>query len=230
MWRPTSRPCSTLALLSSCFLMIAPVALAIAGQMIDNTLLRAHTYLESRYARAHDERPAAVDGIIVLGGSYSRVEEASRIAAGLPSAPIILTGGNFREVRRFAELGVAPPRLVIEEKAKNTFENALFSLRVAAPRADQRWLLITSAVHMPRAMAAFQTAGFDIEPWQVHDAPKRKPHLLAHARHEILANVAYRVMGRTSTLFHSRMSGPPGPSVQASMRAPVASRDHAPIR
>lgn len=44
----------------------------------------------------------------------------------------------------------------MESASRNTFENAVFSARLAGIDTKQRWLLLTSASHMPRAMATFQ--------------------------------------------------------------------------
>ena len=56
------------------------------------------------------------------------------------------------------ELGVHPARLLLEEQSRNTAGNAEFSLALAKPKPGERWLLVTSASHMPRAMAAFARA------------------------------------------------------------------------
>ena len=43
----------------------------------------------------------------------------------------------------------------------------MFSPRLADPEAGERWLLVTSAYHMPRSVAAFRAAGFPVEPCPV---------------------------------------------------------------
>ncbi len=46
-------------------------------------------------------------------------------------------------------------------------ENATFSRAVADPKPGERWLLVTSAFHMPRAIGTFRQAGFPIEAYPV---------------------------------------------------------------
>jgi uncharacterized SAM-binding protein YcdF (DUF218 family) len=52
----------------------------------------------------------------------------------------------------------------VETQARNTYENALLSKATSHPRSGERWLLITSAAHMPRAIATFLRQGFAIDP------------------------------------------------------------------
>ena len=56
---------------------------------------------------------------------------------------------------------MAHDRITAEEQSRNTIENAVFSRLIAQPKPGERWLLVTSAFHMPRAIAAFRAAGFD---------------------------------------------------------------------
>ena len=69
------------------------------------------------------------------------------------------------------DMGVAPDRLILEAGARDTYENAVYlkaelgKLGLLGP--GKRWVLITSAYHMPRAMAAFRQAGLEVEPWPV---------------------------------------------------------------
>ncbi len=78
-------------------------------------------------------------------------------------------------------LGVPQDRLILEAKSRDTYENAVF-LKEELTRAGElgpgkRWLLITSAYHMPRAMGAFRQAGFDVEPWPVDYRTRGKADL-----------------------------------------------------
>ena len=55
----------------------------------------------------------------------------------------------------------------MERRSRNTQENAEFSKALAAPKAGERWLLVTSAFHMPRSIGLFRKAGFDVEAYPV---------------------------------------------------------------
>ncbi len=135
---------------------------------------------------------AAPDGIIVLGGAIdqvlgatrdavtivdaaTRITEAVRLARRFPTARLVYTGGSASLVaevgseaadarRLWTDLGVDPGRVTIEERSRNTVENAQFSRALLAPHPGQRWVLVTSAYHMPRAMGLFRAAGFDAIP------------------------------------------------------------------
>ena len=52
-------------------------------------------------------------------------------------------------------------------KSRNTVENAVFSMDLAKPQPGERWLLVTSGYHMPRAIGIFRRAGFAVEPYPV---------------------------------------------------------------
>lgn len=55
----------------------------------------------------------------------------------------------------------------MERASRNTLENAEFSKALVAPKPGERWLLVTSAFHMPRSVGLFRKAGFDVEPYPV---------------------------------------------------------------
>jgi uncharacterized SAM-binding protein YcdF (DUF218 family) len=75
----------------------------------------------------------------------------------------------------FENLGVPRDRIILETRSRNTAENATFSRQIAAPKPGERWLLVTSAMHMPRAIGAFRKADFAIEAYPV-DYQTAGPH------------------------------------------------------
>jgi uncharacterized SAM-binding protein YcdF (DUF218 family) len=186
------------------------------------------------------EGKSAPTGIIVLGGaldpdiskarhSFALSGGAERITAGIllarrfPDALLVFSGGDVdpdkpREAdvsARFAEqMGVPRARLVVEDRSRSTAENAAFTRRLVMPKAGQRWILVTSAMHMPRAIGAFRRVGFPVEAYPVAYTtvgPADIGHLSSAmeggvirtdaAVHEWIGLVAYRLLGRTNVLF-----------------------------
>jgi uncharacterized SAM-binding protein YcdF (DUF218 family) len=178
--------------LTSVMVFLAFLVLAMSAWSSLGTNLIAP--LEERFARPAPA-PAKVDGIVVLGGAFEgtinlerggyelnnsgdRFVEAAVLARRYPDAKLLISGGSsaFMLVgeadadtaqRFFAELGIDPSRLIIENKSRNTEENARFSLQVANPKLGETWLLVTSAFHMPRSVALFRQAGFPVVAWPV---------------------------------------------------------------
>lgn len=113
-------------------------------------------------------------GQVHLNDQAERVTEAAVLALRYPQAKVVLAGGGATlgpiggdtpsEAAAMAalltQLGIAPARMILEEQSRNTAGNAEFSLALAKPQPAERWLLVTSASHMPRAMAAFARAGW----------------------------------------------------------------------
>ncbi len=146
--------------------------------------------LEQRFP-PWDATRGAPDGIIVLGGMITPSVSAARnevalneaaerltvvaeLARRYPDARILFSGGSgallFDEgneaefaVRLLESFGIARARILLEERSRNTVENAVFSKAVAQPKAGERWLLVTSAHHMPRSIGVFRQAGFPVE-------------------------------------------------------------------
>ena len=197
-------------------------------------------YLEGRHDIPALTGPP-VDGVIVLGGhtasgdiSESRDQPqqnraADRLTKGLmlhrtnPGSTLLFSGFDGRlmpagwseaeTIRRLiAELGVAGDGIIYESTSRNTYENAVNSLAVAVPQPGSRWLLVTSAAHMPRTMGSFAAAGWDdITPYPVDFRTGAKPPPLfnlavgtASVRtwlKEYLGIVAYWLSGRSAILF-----------------------------
>ena len=115
-------------------------------------------------------------------------------------------------------LGISRSRLTIERQSRNTLENAEFSKALVSPSPGERWLLVTSAYHMPRSVGLFRKAGFPVEPypldWRIgaHDDLFRFTNIALEglsrtdiAVREWLGLIAYRLSGKTDALF-------PGPA------------------
>jgi uncharacterized SAM-binding protein YcdF (DUF218 family) len=74
-------------------------------------------------------------------------------------------------------MGLAEDRLILESQARNTVENALLTKAIMQPQSGERWLLVTSAFHMPRSLAVFCKAGWPMQPFAV-DYRAQKGNLL----------------------------------------------------
>jgi len=150
--------------------------------------------LEQRFPQ-WDHARGAPDGIVVLGGAISpdvsagrgvatlneaaeRMTVAVELARRYPNMKIAFTGGTgallFREgneaeiaLSLFESLGVARNRVILESKSRNTVENAVFTRDLVQPKPTERWLLVTSAYHMPRAIGIFRHANFPVEAYPV---------------------------------------------------------------
>ena len=110
----------------------------------------------------------------LLGEGGERYVGAVSLARRFPDARLVFSGGSNRlrdlggaelteggiARRLFADLGIAPERLAVDETARNTTENARASLTLAAPAEGEVWALVTTAYHMPRAMRSFEAAGW----------------------------------------------------------------------
>jgi uncharacterized SAM-binding protein YcdF (DUF218 family) len=220
-------------------LVVSVGLLAICGfSPLGNWLLYP---LESRFP-PWDAARGAPDGIVVLGGSIDpdlsfahggavvraapdRVIAAAELAHRYPKTRIIFTGGSANLISNdareadyateiFDGLGISKERLTLERRARNTQENAELAKALAAPKNGERWLLVTSAYHMPRSVGLFRKAGFAVEPYPVDWHVGGRADLLRFSNvsadglgrvdvstREWLGLFAYRLTGKIDTFF-----------------------------
>jgi uncharacterized SAM-binding protein YcdF (DUF218 family) len=219
-------------------LIASMLLLAICGFLpLGNLLLYP---LENRFPR-WDAARGTPDGIIVLGGPIDadlsaahdtpvissapdRIVAAAELARKYPNARVVFTGGSSNLISNdareadfaaeiFEALGIDKKRLILERRSRNTYENATFSKALVAPKPGERWLLVTSAFHMPRAVGLFREAGFAVEPYPVDWRVGEGADVFAFsqagiglartdiASREWLGLLAYRLVGRTDALF-----------------------------
>jgi uncharacterized SAM-binding protein YcdF (DUF218 family) len=160
--------------------------------------------LEYRFQRPDITAPERFSGIIVLVGGFGRLSEAGRLARQYPHLKVVI-GGAKGIPGVFAELGggIESSRVVLEARSRNTYENALYSAELIRPQPGERWLLVTGASHMPRAIGSFRAAGFEVEPWPVYDLISEDAPLFDVGVHEWFGLFVYRLLGRTSALLPS---------------------------
>jgi uncharacterized SAM-binding protein YcdF (DUF218 family) len=183
-----------------------------------------------------------IEGIIVLGGSYDSVSHAYAsvivleedtepmavmvdLARRYPQAKIIFSGGTSPSwgpgpseaalvKGYFVSFGIPAERISIEERSLTTEENARFTAQMVHPTPTSRWLLVTSAYHMPRAMGAFRKAGFDVvafsvgqrthgwsQSWWPSSTATDNLRRLDIAIHEWIGLIDYRLSGHSDQWF-----------------------------
>ncbi|HUE63644.1 MAG TPA: YdcF family protein [Rhizomicrobium sp.] len=210
----------------------AVLILVLAGtSLLNGPMVRA---LENRYPRP--PWPARVDGVLVLGSGFdvnilrkrhapqanagvNRLVAAMAVARHYPAARVVFTGGsgvligaeNAESVTAryvFSELGLESGRLLLEPKARNTYENILFAKELAKPKPGEVWLLDTAAIDLPRAMAVARKLRWPLIAWPSdyittpRDAGARffdisdNLRLTDYAAHEWIGLLAYRLSGR----------------------------------
>jgi len=193
--------------------------------------------LEVQYPVASlDQDWSAYAGVIVLGGALEpasvwtvpgqsalndaaeRMTEVSPLLRRQPHLKVLFTGGEGelfadglseaeRARRFFRGQGLPTEKLLLESASRTTYDNAVMSKQLPGVDATRPWLLLTSAYHMPRSMAAFHKAGWNVTaypvdfrsglktPWTQYtmDQGVKKWRLVLH---EMLGLIAYRLAGR----------------------------------
>jgi uncharacterized SAM-binding protein YcdF (DUF218 family) len=131
-----------------------------------------------------------VDAIVVLGGGMTpargnrrhpdldeaadRFWHAARLYHRERAPRIIVSGGNVWDtdggteadaaVRFLTDLGVPQAAILREGRSRNTRDNAVYSAELLETLGARQILLVTSATHMPRALASFRQVGVRATP------------------------------------------------------------------
>lgn len=204
------------------------------------------TNLENRFP-TNPPISADIAGIIALGGTINQYVTAARkqpaltgggerltefvhLARRFPNAKLIFTGGSgalidsrLKEADSarlfFNQMGLSDRKVIYEDQSRNTYENALFSKKLVGEEASRRkWVLITSARHIPRAIGVFRKAGWNVMAYpvdyqtaglgrlEVGFRPLKGLSSLNDALREWTGLIVYRVLGRTSAIVPSTKS------------------------
>ena len=139
--------------------------------------------------------PETLKGVIALGGTAERTREAGRLARQFPHLRVIVSGAEPAASLQRLGPNIDRSRIEIETASRNTHENAVYAVELVKPKPGDRWLLITSNWHMRRALCAFRTAGFEVEPWPVVDRAMGQQRREHYVSREQIAIMGYRLMG-----------------------------------
>lgn len=123
--------------------------------------------IERHYPPIEVANATVADAILVLGGGIaSRSRYASRLfRAGKAPVVVAVSGGESAAMAEFlVDLGVARESILQESRSRTTVENALYVKPILEVHGISHALLVTSALHMPRAVAIFRAAGIDVVP------------------------------------------------------------------
>jgi uncharacterized SAM-binding protein YcdF (DUF218 family) len=145
--------------------------------------------IEGQFSQSPMASVPHAQAIVVLGGTVTppsgksteinlgragRVWYAARLFHADKAPLVLLSGGGdlghqaFSEAHAMAvflqDLGVPAQAIVLEEASRNTRQNAAFSASLLKARGLEHILLVTSALHMPRAFALFKAQGLQVTP------------------------------------------------------------------
>ncbi len=120
--------------------------------------------------RSHPDLKDSADRIWLAARLYQAGKAPLIIATGGYRWPRHLQGkSNFRSEAEamgvlLTAFGVPQAAILEERRSRTTRENAVLTTELAAARDIRQVLLVTSAWHMPRALAAFRRAGLAVIP------------------------------------------------------------------
>jgi len=140
--------------------------------------------LETYYSQPNLATYSRIDVVITLGGGivfgpnnvYLNAHALQRLYEGILLAkkldiPMIITGGESSGRKKMPEalvmkkvvedMGIKLKGIIVEPNAKNTYENALYTSKICKEKGFENLLVVTSAVHMKRAIKCFKL--FDIK-------------------------------------------------------------------
>ncbi len=220
-------------------MVVCLVVLVIAG-----TEFTPRIMLEALGAPFTEQPPpewAASNAIILLGAgsikigksvyppamAYGRTTKAAEAYRSCRVGPklciIVVSGGDPREqgiaeadlyAATLMKLGVRKSDIIVENKSRNTFENARFTARIVSEKGFDRYYLVTSGFHMRRSLLFFNHFGLDARPLPAFMAMPDKSWLpIAH--NVLLTDVAlYEYVGLLQYDIYNMMGWNPPPVQQ----------------
>ena len=196
--------------------------------------------LEKNYYLKKD-LPSKIHGILILGGatephvtkkhdqvsfnsSVERLTESIKLIKKYPNAKIIFSGGSgnvkneidfiHADVAKifFKEMGLNTNKIIFERNSRNTYENILNSKKIASPKKNETWILITSAFHMNRSLYVAEKINWEFFPYAVdyltvHPTYSFTTNFFGNtsnfqiASKEWLGILSYYLIGKSSKVF-----------------------------
>lgn len=180
LWRPKAGQ----ALANAALILVLVLGVLPVGPLL-------LSWLEERVA-APARTPEDLDGIILLGGAFdsAMTEKTGRISANgqigrvfcfmelanaNPDAVLVASGGagdilnpaamESAPAKKFFALAGFNRGILYEERSRNTYENALYTKKLALPEDGRKWAVVTSAYHMPRTLGVFEKLGWRVVPY-----------------------------------------------------------------
>ena len=159
---------------------------------------------------------------LILNGKIERLIEPVKLIKKFPNATIIISGNNdtfgkFTSVNLtknlYGKFGIQSSKIIFEDKSRNTYENIYFSKKLID---SKNWLLITSAIHMKRAIYVAEKLEMNFIPYPVDFTKtknfsfknfyRRNNYLLnmqdfQSASYEIIGLIAYYLTGKSSKIY-----------------------------
>ena len=163
-------------------------------------------------------------GQISLNGSVERLIESIQLINKYPKAKVFFAGGsgslkypnlNHSAVAKkfYESLGVNIKNIYFENTSRNTYENIVSAKKKFNPNKDEKWVLVTSAFHLKRAINIGEKLGWEFIPYATdYQLPKKFIWKLSinffgnlasfqHSSHEWVGIISYYFMGRSSKIF-----------------------------
>ena len=185
--------------------------------------------------------PENVDGILILSGatnpfltkeydqislndSVERLTESIQLIKKYPKAKVFFAGGsgyvkhpdlNHSDVAKkfYESLDVNTKNIFFDKKSRNTYENIVFAKKKFNPNKDEKWILVTSAFHLKRAISIGEKIGWELIPYATDYKLSKKFRWklsfnffgnlasFQHSSHEWVGIISYYLMGRSSKIF-----------------------------
>ena len=162
---------------------------------------------------------------ISLNGSAERLTESIELIKKYPKAKVFFAGGTAESIqypdlshsyvaKKFYEsLGINIQNIYFDNESRNTYENILFAKKKFDPNKNEKWVLVTSAFHLKRAISIGEKIGWELIPYATDYKLPKKFRLkisfnffsnlgsFQHSSHEWIGIISYYLMGRSSKIF-----------------------------